>query len=405
MKCNQSWAAAGRTLAVVTVALIVTLVLASSAWAVEGKVLYKFQTRPDGAHPEAGLILDTAGNLYGTTAYGGAYDSGTVFKLTPNPDGSWGESVIHTFRKPYGAHPYAGLIFDAAGNLYGTTEEGGAYGLGTMFKLSPNPDGSWSESLIHSFSGADGAYPDAGLIFDAAGNLYSTTGEGGAYGVGTVFKLSPNPDGSWSESVVYNFSGGADGGYPSAGLIFDATGNLYGTTYGGDANWGGTAFKLTPNPDGNWFESTIYTFRGRDGRPAAGLSLDAAGNLYGTTVFGGAYDQGTVFNLTPKPDGTWTRSKLHAFKGPDGAHPYHAGVILDTAGNLYGTTADGGAYDSGTVFKLAPQPDGSWKLTKLHVFKNHQKPFAGLVMNAAGNLYGTAQYGGLGNGEVFQITP
>ena len=335
------------------------LALASTASAAEYKVLYRFQGGTDGDHPGSDLIFDAAGNLYGTTSYGGAFGYGSVFKLTPNPDGSWSRSIIYSFSLTNGdgGVPYAGLTWDTVGNLFGTTSQGGANGgtTGTVFKLTPNPDGSWSESVIHSFDGGDGALPRAGLIFDAASNLYGTTSGGGVSGSGAVFRLTPNPDGSWSESVLYSFrSGGRDGALPRAGLTWDAAGNLYGTTSTGGTYGRGTAFKLTPNPDGSWTRSKLHAFKGPDGaNPVAGLIFDAAGKLYGTTANGGAYGYGTAFKLVPKPDGSWTSTKLHDFKGTDGANPV-AGLIFDAAGNLYGTAGAGGMGNHGLVFRITP---------------------------------------------------
>ena len=200
-----------------------------------------------------------------------------------------------------------------------------------MFKLAPNPDGTWTERVLYSFTGgADGLIPLAGLVFDAAGNLYGTTGYGGADGSGVVFKLAPNPDGTWTESVLYSFTGYADGSIPGAGLIFDPTGNLYGTTTsGGPFSAGecpagcGVVFKLAPNPDGTWTESVLHSFTGADGQyPRAGLVFDVAGNLYGTTNGGGPDNDGVVFKLKPNLDGTWTESVLYSFKdGADGGFP------------------------------------------------------------------------------------
>lgn len=404
------WQKLAARLTVVVTILLIILTVTSTAWAVEYKVLYKFRglDRGDGMYPWAGLTLDAAGNLYGTTPNGGSYAAGTVFKLRPNPDGSWSERVIHSFNYyADGAYPAGAVMFDAAGNLYGTTSAGGANDGGTVFKLTPNPDESWTISNLHDFefSEADGGSPHAGLIFDPAGNLYGTTAYGGSYWAGTAFKLTPNPDGSWSESIIYSFGGSAgDARYPGAKLIFDLAGNLYGTTAYGGAFDKGTAFKLTPSPDRDWSETVIHSFRHADGvSPQAGLVLDTAGNLYGTTLWGGVHHYGTVFKLSPDPDGSWTLSKLHQFNGPDGENP-HAGLILNAVGNLYGTTTT-------TVFKLAVQPDGGWKLAKLHAFNSG--PAATLAMDAAGNLYGTTCYGGRrdlcpgtgGCGLAFKIKP
>lgn len=395
--------------------VLLSLTMASTASAAEYKVLYKFTGGVDGAQPSSELILDAAGNLFGTTSQGGAYDNGTVFKLTPNPDGSWTETVLYSLGTGYadGHHPNGSLIFDATGNLYGTTVYGGRYNQGAVFKLKPNPDGRWAHTVLHSFSGGDGYWPYAGLILDPAGNLYGTTMTGGDFLDGNVFELIPNPDGSWSAVVLYSFSG-SDGFFPKAPLIFGAAGDLFGTTSIGGAHGKGAVFKLTPNPDGTWNESVIHSFNGKDGSsPGSGVISDAAGNLCGTTINGGSYGKGTAFQLTPQPDGTWKRSRLHLFKGTDGAHPY-AGLIFDAAGNLYGTTYGGGAYKAGTVFKLTPNPDGGRRWSKVHIFKgaDGSRPLSGLVLDAAGHLYGTAatggkmtRCGGKGCGVVFRITP
>jgi uncharacterized repeat protein (TIGR03803 family) len=333
-------------------------------------VLHSFQDSPDGANPFAGLIMDTAGNLYGTTTAGGI--SGTVFKLGR----SGTESVLYSFKgAPDGGLPYAGLIMDTAGNLYGTTANGGVCqfsgGCGTVFKLDP----SGSESVLYSFKGPpDGAFPEAGLIMDAAGNLYGTTRLGGAFcgpegGCGTVFKLDP----SGGESVLYSFKGSPDGANPFAGLIMDTAGNLYGTTASGGftaegCNPGcGTVFKLDPSGT----ESLLYSFKDLpDGdSPMAGLIMDAAGNLYGTTIAGGTIGQNQLCNYPPvgcgtifKLDPSGTESVLYSFEGSlDGWAPL-AGLIMDMAGTLYGTAYVGGftggscplGLGCGTVFKLSP---------------------------------------------------
>jgi uncharacterized repeat protein (TIGR03803 family) len=403
------------TLAILFVVFLVALTVVPSAWAARKyKTLYKFAPYPtDGQLPFAGLIFDKDGNLYGTTFQGGAYDYGTVFKLTPNSDGSWAESVLHSFNADDedGGVPFASVIFDPAGNLYGTTGYGGAYNYGTVFKLTPNKDGRWAERVIHSFNGNDGRTPRGGLIFDAAGNLYGTTATGGSgcngNGCGTIFKLMPNEHGSWTESVLHRFNI-TDGYTPVAGLTFDAAGNLYGTTQdAGPYDSFGTVFKLTPGSDGSWTEKVLYQFRGgSDGSfPSANIIFDKTGNLYSTTWAGGADSWGTVFKLTPSKKRGWTESVLHSFTndGKDGLEPYLGGVIFDPVGNLYGTTEIGGVYRNGTVFKLAPTGEE----TVLHSFKDHPGawPVSGIIFDERGNLYGTT----LGDnskthGSVFEIT-
>jgi uncharacterized repeat protein (TIGR03803 family) len=358
--------------------VMLTLILSSSVWPqVTFKTLYKFKGGKDGNAPLAGLIFDQAGNLYGTTVYGGhANSGGAVFQLTPDQNGRWTESVLYSFCSltncADGGAPQAGLIFDQAGNLFGTTIAGGLYGNGAVFQLTPNQNGGWTESALYSFCSlancADGADPQAGLTFDQAGNLYGTTGYGGAHGVygvgGTVFKLTPNQNGRWTEHVLYSFCsrpGCVDGVQPFAGLIFDQAGNLYGTTeYGGAAysnNASGTVFKLIRNQNGGWTESVLYSFCSRlnctDGSyPQAGLIFDQAGNLCGTNA-GGGHGYGTVFQLTPNQNGGWTEHVLHAFMDQPGALSA-AGLILDQAGNLYGTTSGDGSTTFGSVFEITP---------------------------------------------------
>jgi uncharacterized repeat protein (TIGR03803 family) len=238
-----------------------------------------------------------------------------VFELSPNAGGGWTEKVLHSFKNNGndGSSSYASLIFDGVGNLYGTTAGGGAKSLGTVFELRPKTGGGWTEKLLHSFidSGKDGYYPEAGLIFDASGNLYGTTAFGGSGsctdGCGTVFELTPKTGGGWTEKILHNLNNnGKDGYYPFArGLIFDGAGNLYGTTESGGSgscrDGCGTVFELTPKTGGGWTEKVLYNFKNnsRDGRkPGAGLIFDASGNLYGTT-YGGGHGGGTVFEITP----------------------------------------------------------------------------------------------------------
>jgi uncharacterized repeat protein (TIGR03803 family) len=416
-------------LAIFTVALFVT-----STWGeTQEKVLHSFNNNgTDGYSPQARLISDAAGNLYGT-AGGGTYNYGTVFELTPTADGSWTEKILYSFNHDGtdGVGPTGSLIIDNAGNLYGTTAAGGIYcpldyGCGTVFELTRSPSaagGGWKEKVLHSFgNGTDGSRPQAGLIFDAAGNLYGTTGGGGTYEVyGTVFELTPTAGGGWTEKVLHNFNG-TDGAHSYAGLIQDAAGNLYGTTYDGGTYGFGTAFELTRSPragGGGWTEKVLHNFEndGTDGTgPYAGLIWDAAGNLYGTTVHGGTCDcppppggYGTVFELTPTAGGGWTEKVLYSFDGREAWNP-SSELIRDAAGNLYGTTPWGGTYTRGSVFEMTPTADGGWMYSVFYSFNSNgtdgYNPMAGLIRDPAGNFYGTTQQGGIYNwGTVFQITP
>jgi len=392
------------------------------------KTLYKFTGGADGGFPSAGLVFDQAGNLYGTTSYGGNLSGrcagpscGVVFRLTPSSDGSWKENVLYAFCSQAhcsdGANPYSSVIFDTAGNLYGTTGLGGTgAAAGVVYKLIPS-DRGWKEAVLYSFTGGhDGRNPTAGLIFDSSGNLYGTTATAGAYSQGTAFKLTPQSGEAWTESVLYDFTNGDDGGEPLAGVISDAQGNLYGMTFLGGKNQVGVIFKLSPAKKGIWHISVLHSFTGgRDGgAPYVGsLVMDTAGNLYGTTSAGGAYEYGTVFKLT-QFGGKWKETVLHSFaNGRDGATPYST-LIFDSAGNLYGTTTQGGdlarcgGFGCGVVFKLLPNSTGGWKETVLHAFADNPgaEPWAGVILDSAGNLYGTTTGDGITTfGSVFEITP
>ncbi len=390
------------------------------------KVLHRF-TGNDGESPYYGnLIFDTAGNLYGTTYYGGnfgagcAYGCGTVFKLAPQ-NGKWTETVLHEFEDngQDGYYPLGGLTTDAAGNLYGTTTLGGADDVGTVFMLAPKAEGSYSENVIYSFCSInnclDGAGPEAGLILDAAGNLYGTTSYGGDVYGGVVFKLARGGSGKWKETVLYSLVGAYEGG-SYAGVTFDKAGSLYGTTNGGSCFSGGTVFKLSPRKHSDWYYTLLYKFSqgGKDGAcPSASVTFDATGNLYSTTFLGGAYNAGVVFRLAPRAHGEWKETVVHSFNLNDGAQPY-AGVIFDAAGNLYGTAAYGGANGLGSVFELMPDGHGGWTERAAHYFTGTDGiyPFTGLVSDTAGHLYGATYYGGnlsdcdyTGCGAVFELTP
>jgi len=403
MKRNENLGMSGALLAVFALSLIfVPSALATS------KTLYTFTVGSDGYEPIASLIFDQSGNLYGTTSQGGSASSGSVFKLTPNGDGTWTQSVLYSFQGGTdGAHPAARLIFDQSGNLYGTTAFGGSTNQGTVFELTPS-GGSWTETVLHTFGNSgDGAQPFAGLVFDSVGNLYGTTEKGGAHGGGAVFKLTPNA----AESVLYSFCSVTkcgDGKGPMAGVILDRSGNLCGTTQFAGANGDGVVFKLTPRTHGSWKETVLHSFIGSDGsQPIAGLIFDASWRLYGTTLGGGAHSDGVVFKLTHQANGSWAEKVLHSFSGSDGVNPADS-VIFDQSGNLYGTTTVGGAGGFGVAFKLAPNSHGGWHETVLLSFTNHPDNFpdAGLIFDGAGNLYGTTfGDGSTTHGSVFEIMP
>jgi len=403
-------------------AVLATLLLASAMTSAQtGTVLYSFNGTTDGKTPYGGVVLDSSGNLYGTTFEGGdtCYslpDScGVVFKLTR----SGTETLVHPFvgsGKP-GLHdgdwPWAGLVMDKRGNLYGTTSSGGSSNAGTVFKVGP----TGKETVLYSFKGyGDGNEPQDNLILDSAGNLYGTTFYGGTGtgcgngdgGCGTVFEVTQ----AGTETVLYSFAGGADGNFPTSGLVRDAEGNLYGTTYyGGLVNASycsigcGTVFKLSSTGT----KTTLYSFTGNadGGSPQGSLLLDAQGNLYGATVGGGTFGPGcgsgcgTAFKVTA----AGTETVIHSFTGgTDGVNPF-GGLVRDAKGNFYGTTREGGTVGAGTVYKLTP----AGKETILYDFpgsSNGSSPWSGLAMDAEGNLYGTTAWGGAyGYGTVFEVTP
>jgi uncharacterized repeat protein (TIGR03803 family) len=393
-------------------ALLVAAVL--PAHAQTETVLYSFSGTPsDGANPYAMPVFDGR-NLYGTTVGGGSHGYGTVFKLEP----SGIETILHSFDfdGSDGYTPYASLVLHK-GILYGTTQLGGAYGQGTVFEMTPIGNG-WTETILHSFSlnGKDGAQPFASLIFDKYGNLYGTTYAGGDYSDGTVFELAP----SGTETILHSFAfNGSDGYFPYASLIMG--GNLFGTTtygglYGCAGDGCGTVFELTLSGK----ETILHSFGGSgDGSgPYGRLVRDTKGNLYGTTTAGGAYNYGMVFELTLS-HGKWTETILHSFQsdGTDGIDPAE-GLVFDKSGNLYGATNGGGVYNYGAVFKLSPPSGGSssWAEMILWSFGNGidgRYPEGGLVFDNEGNLYGVTGYGGAngrsgggrGYGTVFKVTP
>jgi uncharacterized repeat protein (TIGR03803 family) len=420
MKRNryQFWSAVSKVLAVVTVTLTMALVLAPGALAASAqKVLHSFTGGSDGSQPRQTMVFDQAGNLYGTTSGGGAYGYGTVFELTPNSDGSWTEHVLHSFTGGSdGDFPsWGGLAFDTANNLYGATVLGGKYDEGTIFELSPNSDGTWTESVLHQFTGKiDGGGPDTTPIFDALGNLYGTTVHGGADGCGTAFKMAPGSNNQWTYQVIQQ--GGPPACAPWVGLIRDSAGSFYGTTrdggywcrQGGNC---GNVFQLTPTSDGKWTHKLIHRFTGgKAGSDPATNSLvfDGEGNLYGV-LEGGAYAYGLAYKLAPSAGGKGvTYQVLYQFNGlQDGGNP-GGGMIFDAAGNLYGPTLYGGAYGYGVVFKLTPNQDGSWTERVIYNFSGDDgaNPAGALISDPAGNLYGITTFGGAyGAGTVYEITP
>ena len=429
--------------------VIAVLALTAAAWASSAKeiVIDRFDLPHDGIGPASGLVLDANGNLYGTTRNGGTRGFGTVFELSPPavPGGTWTETVLYNFQSGSdGAFPVATLIFDATGNLYGTTLEGGAAaacssGCGTVFQLAPptGAGGTWTETILYKFAGGtDGALPSSSLVFDSAGNLYGTTAEGGKYTDGTVFQLTPpaSPGDAWTESLLHIFSGNPDGKQPVAGLLFDAQGNLYGTTQLGGKSKAGTVFKLHRTESGIWTERIIYNFAGgSDGsNPTGNLLLDKKGNLYSTTSLGGSGSCsfvgttcGTVFQLTPPSTSgdPWTETVLYSFQGLDGDFPESA-LVFDKLGNLFGTTVAGGSgpctlnsvlVGCGSVFQLTPPATAGdpWTENVLYSFlgdpDDGANPLGAVVFGTKGGaLFGTTSAGGhhtASTGTVFELGP
>ncbi len=385
-------------------------------------VLHSFTGGGDGASPSAGLTRDNRGNFYGTTKAGGAAGPdgfGTVFKLSYQGSG-WTLSTLYSFAGASdGAGPVARIIIGPDGSLYGATANGGGSGCGgngcgTIFNLKPPANAAtsvlsnWTETVLYRFTGGnDGALPVGDLVFDPSGNVYGVTSAGGSSQKGVVYQLTPS-NGHWTESVLWSFTGGNDGGQPAGGVIFDSAGKLYGTTQFGGANRDGAVFQLTHGQSG-WTQSTLYSFQnGSDGEnPYGALTFDSSGNLYGTTVSNGRSGGGTVFELTPRQNGTWAFAVLYSLSGHSGGGP-QASLTMSGASNLYGTTYQDGAYGHGSAMGLTLS-SGSWIFTDLHDFTNGNdgaEPMGNLVLDGTGTLYGTAfGAGAYGYGVIFEITP
>ncbi len=322
-----------------------------------------------------------------------------------------------------GTFPAGGLIVDSAGNLYGTALDGGSGGFGTIFQMTQS-NGAPTLTVLYNFVGGDdGAGPIGSLVSDSAGNLYGATVSGGGsancmFGCGTIFELSPppQPGGLWIETVLYRFSGTTDGGNPQAGLAIDQAGNLYGTALGGSPNCNsgktscGVVFELLPPPEPGepWTQNLLHSFGGPDGEsPLDPVVLDPAGNVYGTTEYGGLYNQGTVFELSPSGDDTWTESLLHSFTDPYGQYP-EAGVTLASNGALFGTTFNGGRDGEGTLFQLRPpsSPDGEWTFVLVYSFlvNDGAQPKGNLTLQGTNTIHGTTTGGTRsGVGTIYRI--
>lgn len=400
----------------------------------------------NGEMPAASLLRDAAGNLYGTAVYGGTHGTGTVFELAAQAGGGYTFKVLSEFGGADGANPYGTLVMDGHGNLFGTAVYGGLYGNGTVFELSPSPAGGYTLKRLHHFSAFtsttsgmqgvnnDGANSYAGLLLDAGGDLFGTCNVGGRYGNGTIYELIPDGAGGYSFKTLRSFSAlsqaasNLDGANPYAALAADPNGSLYGTTYYGGPNGQGTVFMLSPDGSGGWVFRRLHSFTFADGHlPVGSVTLDANGDLFGTTPFGGANGTGTVYELEATGGGDYTFRKLHAFSAldtdtganRDGFRTY-ATLALDGQGNLYGAASQGGTYAAGTVFELEAGPAGAFTFRTLSDFSpitsylNGQQSvpinndgldsFGGVILDDIGNLFGTAQNGGPGGGgTVFEL--
>jgi len=398
-----------------TLAILISTAFAAS----HERVLYAFKGTPDGAAPSAGLIEDTHGNFYGTTMSGGPNSDGTVFKLSRASNGAWTETILYSFSGIDGDAPVAALVMDTAGNLYGTTAGGGAYGGGTAFEVSHLSTG-WTESVLHSFgNGQDGWDPQAEMVFDSAGNLYGTTQLGGAIfgrgddNGGTVFRLTPGAS-KWTETILYSFTGeylGPDPNLPAGSVVLAKNGNIYGVAQTGGANGQGAVYQLAPNSDGSYTESVIFSFNVNDGAvPNSTPVQDASDNLYGTTRQGGdgacsSVGCGVVYKITSIGDGTWSETVLHELNGRDGSTALGP-PAFDSAGNLYAAAVAGGADSAGSIFELIPRVTGPWSESVLHTFTggtDGAAPLAGVTIDSSGNLFGTASGGGGKSGVAFEI--
>jgi uncharacterized repeat protein (TIGR03803 family) len=379
-------------------------------------LMHNFTGSPDGSIPQRSGLLFYQSDYYGVTLEGGSSNYGTVYYLFQDSNGAWQEQLAFNFPGGSGGnYPIGTLITDAAGDFYGATIAGGSANCGVVFKLHDNL-GTWEESVLHDFSGSDGCDPEGPLVFDKTGNLFGTTIIGGAYGEGAIFELSPS-GGSWTNTLVHSFGQAPDGSLPYGGLIFDAAGNLYGTASNGGAHTCtglgcGVAFQLVPGSSG-WTENIMHNFQGRaDGMyPNSPLTIDANGNLYGSTTYGGGLGgsagSGTVYELSPASDGTWNETILHRFVGGTVGGAPSSPLTLDRVGNLYGETGQTNS-SQGTIFRLSPKTGGGWAFKVLHTFNGTDgaNPQGGLLFRTGGSLYGTTIYGGTDNsGVAFLLTP
>ena len=387
----------------------------TTATAATTNVIFSFE-EDGGEYADTDLEADGAGNIYGTTVLGGDFGSGTVFRLSPTSNG-WVHTVLYSFTGGAdGGEPYKGVTLDREGNLYGTAVTGGSGscegGCGVVYKLTKtNSGGTWAQTVIHAFTGGDdGSGPGARVTVDRSGNVYGMTPTGGAYGLGTIYKIHQVQGGTWTLKVIHAFTGGADGATGSAGRMILRNGHLYGAATSGGTYGSGVVFELTPRGVGEWDFRTIYSFKGQpDGSfPYGALLFDSLGNIYGTTYYGGANNIGAVYKLFPRAIGEWKENLLYSFQGgADGNSPI-SNLVFGGAGNLFGTTSEGGL-GSGTIFKLSPVGGGQWIEGVVHLFEGPPDgafAYNGMVVDRFGNFYGATVHGGDNDdGSIYAFSP
>lgn len=402
------------SLAAGTVVLGAFLCCGATSDAATTEVIYSFSGEDDGEYTDTDVEMDEAGNLYGTSVLGGDFGGGTVWQLSP-VGGGWVHTVLYSFTGGAdGGEPYKGVSLDGAGNLYGTAVTGGSGscegGCGVTYKLIKSGD-TWTQSVIHAFTGgADGSGPGSRVAVDKRGNVYGMTPTGGANGLGTIYVLRPRSSGGYAFRVVHTFTGGTDGSSGSAGRMVFRGGRIFGAATTGGANGTGTVFQLTPTQNGDWDFKTLYSFQAApDGVfPYGALLFDRAGNIYGTTYYGGTNGLGAVYKLSPTTAGEWNETVLYSFQTGNDGNSSISNLVADADGNLYGTTSEGGL-GSGTIFQLTRGPGGTWIESVPHSFQGSPDgafPYAGMVSDGAGSFFGATVHGGDDeDGAIYQFTP
>lgn len=378
------------------------------------EVIYSFAGEDDGEYTDTDIAVDRAGNLYGTSVLGGEFGGGTVWQLSP-VGGGWVHTVLYNLTGGAdGGEPYKGVTLDGAGNLYGTAVTGGSGscegGCGVTYKLTKSGD-TWTQRVIHAFTGgADGSGPGSRVAVDKRGNVYGMTPTGGANGLGVIYLLRPRSSGGYALRVIHTFTGASDGSSGSAGKLVLRGGRIFGAATTGGNHGSGTVFQLTPTQTGEWDFKTLYSFAGApDGVfPYGALLFDAAGNIYGTTYYGGTNGLGAVYKLSPTLSGEWDETVIYSFQAGNDGNSSISNLVSDPAGNLYGTTSEGGL-GSGTIFELSPGPNETWIESIPHSFQGSPDgafPYAGMAGDGSGSFFGATVHGGdTGDGTVYKFIP